>query len=359
MRGVGQLIALSVRRAGGRGVSSATADEYLLAFHDRTHVLGIRGFVARMLASVATLGSGSPMGLEGPSLYAGAVTGVAIQQRLPRAFRNADRRVLLVAGAAAGVAAIFKAPATGAVYALEVPYRDDLARRMLLPALVASASGYLVFVAIHGTAPLLLMGGDVGFSIRDLVGAVLVGIVAGVGARGFAWLLRGAKHLQARSHPLAITLASGATLAGLFALGRIVTGESLVVGPGYAVVQWASDPLHSVWVLLAILALRCIATSAVVAGGGVGGLFIPLVVAGALAGATIGHVIDDDALSLFVVIGVAAFLGAGYRVPLAAVMFVAETSGRASYVVPGLLAAVAADLVMGRSSVTSYQREPR
>ena len=59
---------------------------------------------------------------------------------------------------------------------------------------------------------------------------------------------------------------------------------------------------------------------------------------------------------LFVVIGVAAFLGAGYRVPLAAVMFVAETTGRPGFVVPGLLAAVAASLVMGHASVTTYQR---
>ena len=56
------------------------------------------------------------------------------------------------------------------------------------------------------------------------------------------------------------------------------------------------------------------------------------------------------------VIGVAAFLGAGYRVPLAAVMFVAEASGRPGFVVPALLAAVAASLVMGSASVTAYQR---
>lgn len=55
-------------------------------------------------------------------------------------------------------------------------------------------------------------------------------------------------------------------------------------------------------------------------------------------------------------IGVAAFLAAGYRVPLAAVMFVAETTGRPGFVVPGLLAAVAASLMMGRASVTVYQR---
>ena len=61
----------------------------------------------------------------------------------------------MVAGAAAGVAAIFKAPATGAVFALEVPYQDDFARKMLLPALVAAASGYLGFVAIHGTTSLI------------------------------------------------------------------------------------------------------------------------------------------------------------------------------------------------------------
>src|SRR5207344_2722482 len=117
-------------------------------------------FVARTLAGLATLGSGGPMGLEGPSLYAGAVAGSNLQRRLPRMFRSADRRVLLVAGAAAGVAAIFKAPATGAVFALEVPYQDDLARNMLLPALVSSASGYVAFAAIHGTRPILAVTGS-------------------------------------------------------------------------------------------------------------------------------------------------------------------------------------------------------
>ena len=65
---------------------------------------------------------------------------------------------------------------------------------------------------------------------------------------------------------------------------------------------------------------------------------------------------DDVELTLrATVVGVAAFLGAGYRVPLAGVMFVAEATGHPGFVVPGLLAAVAAELVMGRSSVTAYQ----
>ena len=57
--------------------------------------------------------------------------------------------------------------------------------------------------------------------------------------------------------------------------------------------------------------------------------------------------------SLFPVIGIAAFLGAGYRVPLTAIMFVAETTGNAHFVVPGLIAAVVAELAMGRASVTT------
>ena len=107
--------------------------------------------------------------------------------------------------------------------------------------------------------------------------------------------------------------------------------------------------------LLAILALRSLATSAAVAGGGVGGLFLPLVVGGALIGASIGNAVNPADNTMFIVIGVAAFLGAGYRVPLAAVMFVAETTGRPSFIVPGLFAAVAAELMMGTASAAKYQ----
>ena len=114
----------------------------------------------------------------------------------------------------------------------------------------------------------------------------------------------------------------------LFAIGEAITGEPLIVGSGYQVLAWVGDPGRSAWVILAVLVLRGLATSATVAGGGVGGLFVPLVVAGALTGALIGNLVNPGDLDLFIVIGVAAFLGAGYRVPLAAVMFVAETTGR-------------------------------
>jgi CIC family chloride channel protein len=353
--GAGLLVALAARRIIGAGASPSTADEYLRAFHDPDARLGWRAFAGRIVAAVATLGSGAPMGLEGPSLYIGATFGSNVERRAGSRWAGMERRTLTVAGAAAGVAAIFKAPATGAVFALEVPYRGDFARRMLLPALVASATGYLVFAWINGTDPIFPIEGNAAFGFRDLAGAVVVGAVAAAGAHAFSWLLRHAKRIPAGPHPMWTTIAAGLVIAGLFAIGEAVSGEPLVVGSGYELLVWVGDPSRSAWVILALLVLRGLATSATVAGGGVGGLFIPLVVAGALTGALVGHVVNSGDLDLFIVIGVAAFLGAGYRVPLAAVMFVAETTGRPSFVVPGLIAAVAAELLMGRASVTEYQ----
>ena len=153
-------------------------------------------------------------------------------------------------------------------------------------------------------------------------------------------------------------LVGGGTMAGALGLSRLLTGESLTIGPGYDAITWAAHPSNGFWVLGAILLLRCVANVATIAGGGVGGLFVPLVVAGALLGQMVASAVGEPTNPLFAVVGVAAFLGAGYRVPLAAVMFVAESTGRASFVVPGLLAAVSSELLMGRSSVTNYQRRP-
>ncbi len=338
----------------GRGMSPATSDEYLRSFHDPAVDLSPRALAARMAAAVATLGFGGAMGLEGPSLYLGATLGSQTQRRMPGLFRNADRRLLMVAGAAAGVAAIFKAPATGAIFAIEVPYQDELARRMLLPALVSAAAGYLTFVAIDGTDRLFPIAGEPTFNFRDLVGALALGVAAGLAARAFSAAVMKAKQL-AETPRLLRTLLAGGLLVGIFVVTRIATGESLTFGPGYNTIAWAVDTDHGVWLVLLVLVLRCAATTVTVGGGGAGGLFIPLVVGGALTGRAVGGAVQSLDTTLFVVIGVAAFLGAGYRVPLAAVMFVAETTGRPGFVVPGLLAAVAAELTMGRSSITAYQ----
>jgi chloride channel protein, CIC family len=356
--GIGLVLSAILLRTVGNGASSATADEYLRAFHDPEYPLRPRAFVGRMAAAITTLGSGGAMGLEGPSLYGGSALGAMIQRRVPKAFRGVDHRTLLVAGAAAGVAAIFKAPATGAIFALEVPFRDQMARRMLLPALVASASGYLVFVALSSTDPIFSFQTDrvASFQYRDLAGAILIGICCAIGARVFSRLIRYAKAFTYRPQAVRVVLAS-ITLVVLFVISRVLTGESLTIGTGYEVIRWLADE-HALWLLAVVFALRCLATAATVAGGGVGGLFVPLVVGGAIIGRGVGDIVNPLDPTLYVLLGIAAFLGAGYRVPLAAVMFVAEATGQPGFIVPALFAAVAAELVMGEQSITTFQRSP-
>ncbi len=355
--GIGLVLTAIILHTVGGGATSATTDEYLRAFHDPEYPMRARAFVARIAAAITTLGSGAPMGLEGPSIYGGSALGALIQARLPKSFRGVDHRTLLVAGAAAGVAAIFKAPATGAIFALEVPYHNQMARRMLLPALVASASGYLVFVALSDVRPIFSFSADrvAAFQFRDLAGAVLIGVCCAIGARGFSRLIRMAKAYTLRPVQWRVALAS-VTLVGLFVVSRLLTGESLTIG-SYDVIRWLAFE-HAVWLLLVVFLLRSVATATAVMGGGVGGLFIPLVVGGALVGRAVGEVVNPLDPTLYVLLGIAAFLGSGYRVPLAAVMFVAETTGQPGFIVPALFASVAAELVMGDQSITTFQRSP-
>lgn len=337
-------------------VDRETTDAYIRTYHDGDAVLPARPFPWKLLAAGATLSTGGAVGLEAPSLYTGATIGSIATVRLRRFLTGQNVKVLMVAGAAAGVAAIFKAPATGALFAIEVPYRDDLGRRQLLPALVGAVSGYLALAVIDGTGRLFPVEGSPAFDLRDLGGAIAVGLAAAVVARAFSFLLLRAKDFADSSRPWVLVALGGAVLAGCAVASDALTGRPLTLGPGYDAIGWARDPHRAVAAVAALLVLRCVATTATIGGGGVGGLFIPLVVAGDLLGRTMGGVFGALDTSLFSVVGIAAVLGAGYRVPLAAIMFVAETTGQPGFVVPGILAAVVAELLMGSTSVTRYQR---
>ncbi len=349
-----------ILRLGGPSASSSTSDDYIRAFHDsRTGRLRLRDLPVKLAAAMATLGSGVPLGYEGPAIYAGASIGAAAQRRLARLFSAEQAKVLMVAGAAAGVAAVFKAPVTGLVFAMEVPFQDDLARRTILPAAISSAASYVTFAALAGTEPLLPVAGRPPFNLVDLGGAAVVGLVAGCLARLFVLLIGKAKELSGRGHPALRVAIAGVVLAAVVVAGDSLGDGPLGLGPGYNALRWALEPEHSVVAIIALGTLRVIGTAAAVGGGGTGGLFIPLVIQGALVGRAVGGVFDMETTSLFPVLGMAAFLGAGYRVPLAAVVFVAEFTGQPGFVVPGLIAAVVAQIVMGRTSISPYQATGR
>jgi CIC family chloride channel protein len=356
---IGLVVAWAALGALARKASSATTDEYIRSFHTSPHVPPDRQPVlGRTVASVGTVGYGGALSPEGPAIYLGAVIGSTIQQRLARFFSREDAKALMVAGAAAGVAAIFKAPATGALFAIELPYQSDVARRVGLPAMIGAVTGYVTAALIDGTAPLFPIAGST-FDGKDLVGALLVGLLCGIGARGFSLGLAQLQSFVSATPLVWRMLGAGALLFGLAYAADAAFDEPLSLGAGYDVIAWAVSPSVSLWLVALMLGVRVAATMATWGGGGAGGFFLPLVVCGALIGRLLGGGLGFADTELLLVVGMAAFLGAGYRTPLAAVLFVAETTGRAGFVVPALVATAAAQLVVGRTSVSPAQRAGR
>jgi CIC family chloride channel protein len=338
---------------------STTSDTYVRAFHGTTE-LEPRRLPPKLAAALTTVGFGGAAGLEGPAIYAGSNLGQWLGRRELKVLGNRNHRLLLAAGAAAAVAAVFRAPATGVLFALETPFRRDIAKHALIPALVASAASYVTFVLILGTDRLLSFQPAEVPLVDEVLGAVVLGLLGGVAARGVANLFHAAKD-AGKVMPLGLRVPVAAVVLGLavLATNRLVD-LPVTLGPGAeSIAEVVSDPSISVWVILALFGIRAIATSATLGAGGVGGVFIPLVVQGLLLGRVVEVIFDAPSNGLYPVIGLAAVLGAGYRTPLAAVMFVAETTGRSEFVIPALLATAVSQSLMGDVSVSTGQVDER
>jgi chloride channel protein, CIC family len=181
--------------------------------------------------------------------------------------------------------------------------------------------------------------------------------LCGTLARVGAWAIAHAKHLAI---PVAARVAGAGLALFVLALASQEWFDAPVsLGSGYEAVAWAQRHETALGLLVALFLVRYAATWFTVAGGGVGGLFIPLVTQGAIAGQIVQAIAHAPNPGLFPTVGIAAFLGAGYRTPLAGVSFVAEATGQPGFVVPALLAAAASQLVMGRWSFSPHQRDER
>src|SRR5208337_35305 len=147
-----------------------STEEIIRSYHEHQGEIDMRPFWWKLLAAVATVGSGGSAALEGPSIYGGGAIGSWLWEKLRRVgLEPHDRRIMLISGAAAGMAAVFRAPLTGLVFALEMPYKDDIAHEALLPSLIASVVAYATLVTIVGSEPLFGFVGSTRFTDTDLV----------------------------------------------------------------------------------------------------------------------------------------------------------------------------------------------
>jgi len=335
-------------------------DEVLNRYHHGKG-LGLRDGAVKFLASFFTIGLGGAAGLEGPSINAGAVVGSWMWRRLSSrlALTDEDLRILLLVGAAAGVAAVFKTPLTGIFFALEVPYKDHFAGKAFIPSMIAGVTAYVTFASVEGTSPLFSFTQVASaFTLYDLVLASLFGVVVGVVAVLFSGFYRAAGALMRGVRiPFMARFALGGAGLGLIALAsRVYYGMPYTFGPGYQVIQGALSGTFAVQFILAILVLRMLATALTLGTGGVGGMFFPLVLFGALVGSAFGLVLHGD-IAVTVSVGIAAFISAGYKTPISAVTFVAESTGSIAYLIPAMVGSVVAYIISGRSGVSGEQSD--
>ncbi len=311
--------------------------------------------VTKVIASLLTLGLGGSAGPEGPSMLLGNGIGSYISRKFRLGIDEA--RKFSLAGAAAGIAAVFRAPLTGMLFALEIPFRKDMETEALIEAAIASVASYLTFVAIAGSAKLFRVVIPVfELNIYHLLNSFILGIITGLLALVFIisyrYIGRLSKTLSRLVYPYGFTIPIiGGLIISLFAF---ITPE--VVGPGYRIIKgliygYGRLPLLT---LLMILLFKMFVTEVTLSFGGSGGIFVPTLAVGALIGYIYGVLIHSDNIEMLIAVGMASLLAATNKAPFTSVALVAETVGPAS-IIPTLIATVISYLLTGYYSFYEIQ----
>ncbi|HET7840103.1 MAG TPA: chloride channel protein, partial [Terriglobia bacterium] len=330
------------------------------SYHEHQGDIQMRPFIPKLLAAITTVGTGGSAALEGPSIYGGGALGSWLWANLRRlGLEPRDRRIMLISGAAAGMAAVFRAPLTGLVFALEMPYKDDLAHEALLPSLIASVVSYVTLIAFMGSAPLFDFDAGTSFSRGDLVWSAVLGLAIGLVGMTFDITFRRFRtFVVALRIPHWLKLTAGGLLTGLCGLlfVSVFKGGLIPLGPNYEAVGDILVNHHLTSELVLFALLKLIATLFSLGTGGVSAMFVPLFLSGGALGVAFGQsVVHSPSLDLYAAVGMAAFIAAGYKTPLTAVVFVAEATGGHSYIIPTLIGAAVAYAVSGEASVSADQ----
>ncbi len=337
-----------------------STEEIIRSYHNHQGDIDMQPFLPKLLAAVTTVGFGGSAALEGPSIYGGGAIGSWLWTRMRRFnLEPRDRRIMLISGAAAGMAAVFRAPLTGLVFALEMPYKDDLAHEALLPSLIASVVSYVTLAFFLGATPLFDFNSATSFTGRDLIWCALLGVVIGLIAMTFSITFRRARSFVVKwAVPHWIRLAAGGLLTGLCGLLFVFFfKDSLVpLGPNYEAVGLILGTQHSSLELLAFGFAKLAATIFSLASGGVSAMFVPLFLTGGSFGTAFGQsIVHSSSIELYAAVGMASFISAGYKTPLAAAVFVAEATGGHAFIIPALIGSAVAYAVSGDSSVSGDQ----
>jgi CIC family chloride channel protein len=346
---LGLMLAWIVMRRLGRDHDGLNVPDVQLSVARRAGFIPTRPALARTAASAVTMGAGGSAGSEGPV----AVLGSTIGSQLGRLFRFDSSRVkvLVGAGAAAGISAAFNAPLAGAFFALE-EILGTFTATAFAPVVVSSVMAALVSRAFFGNHPAFPIPREYSYqqSAEILVLYPLLGVVCALVAVLFIRTFFRIDRIAARvrQYPLLLAGVAGA-LIGLM----VYASGGTLVGYGHLAVRLEVFG-RMAWYTLALLALgKILATSITLNCGGSGGVFTPALFVGAATGGAFGVVMKElfPALQLspeaFALVGMGALVAAATDAPITGILIVFEMTNDYA-IMPALMLVVAICTVIAR-----------
>lgn len=285
--------------------------------------LSFRRSLGTSIISEVVVGLGASLGREQAPKLMGGASGSVVSHWL--GLTSAQRRVVVACGAGAGLAAVYNVPLGGALFTVEIML-GAITLSTVLPALVCSfiataiAWIYLPNHATYADVPAY------GFSVSLLAAAFIMGPVIGLVATVYVRIIGWVSHHRAAGRSMLI-----APLAALAVLGLIGFVYPQLFGNGKAMAHDAFIGSGTVWLFLALFALKPLVTAMCLSSGATGGLFTPTLSTGAMLGAMAGilwsHLWPASPVGAFALVGAAATAGASMQAPLTGIVLLLELTG--------------------------------
>jgi H+/Cl- antiporter ClcA len=306
--------------------------------------------ILKPLSSAISIGSGGPFGAEGPIIMTGGAFGSIIAQLV--SLTSAERKTLLVAGAAAGMSATFATPLAAILLAVEL-LLFEWKPRSFVPVALASATAAIARQFIIGPGPLFPLAPHAPFAgIEVLLYCGLAGVGAGMLSAMLTFAVYAAEDAFKRLpiHWMWWPLFGGLAIG----LGGLIAPRAL--GIGYDVIN---DVLHESMVpevVLALVVVKGLIWSISLGSGTSGGVLAPLLMMGGALGGLEAHVFPDAGLGFWPLVGMGAILGGTMRSPLTGIVFAVELTHDMNMFLPLVIAVTVAHaftvLTLKRSILT-------
>jgi CIC family chloride channel protein len=302
------------------------------------------------LSSAISIGSGGPFGAEGPIIMTGGAVGSIIAQLFH--LTSAERKTLLVAGAAAGMSATFAAPLSAVLLAVEL-LLFEWKPRSLIPVALASATAAAMRPQILGLGPLFPVPAHPAFvGPQGLLGCVLAGLLAGALSAVLTQAVYAAE--DAFQH-LPIHWMWWPAIGGLvIGVGGWIFPQAL--GVGYDVIGDLLRGDVGGRVILGVLIVKSIIWSVSLGSGTSGGVLAPLLMMGGALGGVEAWFLPAEGQGFWPLVSIGAILGGTMRSPLTGIVFALELTHDINMVLPLLVAVTVAHgftvLALRRSILT-------